>query len=93
MATQRRRYTSEFKAKVAIEALIGQSTLQELSFQFEVHPNLISKWKKELHKRASEIFSVSKKPLESDSQSNGDIYKQIDHLQAENTWLKKSLNL
>ncbi len=93
MAKQRRRYTSEFKAKVAMEALKGQSTIQELSSQYELHPNLISKWKKELHERASEIFSESKKPSEPDTQSNGDLYKQIDHLQVENEWLKKSLSL
>ena len=40
MAKQRRRYTSEFKAKVAIEALKSQRTIQELGTQFELHPAL-----------------------------------------------------
>ncbi len=92
MAKQRRRYTSEFKAKVAMEAFKGQPTIQELSLQYELHPNLISKWKKELHERVSELFSESKKSSESDTQSNGNLYKQIDHLQVENEWLKKSLS-
>ena len=92
MAKQRRRYTSEFKAIVAMEALKGHRTIQELSAQFEVHPNLISKWKKELHERASELFSERKMPWESDTQSTGNLYKQLDRLQAENAWLKKSLS-
>ncbi|MFN8361775.1 MAG: transposase [Candidatus Kapaibacterium sp.] len=49
MAKQRRRYTSEFKAKVAMEALKGQRSIHELASQFELHPNEISEWKKELH--------------------------------------------
>jgi transposase len=92
MAKKRRRYTPEFKAKIALEALMEQRTIQELSVQYELHPNLISKWKKELHERASELFSESKKPAESDTQSTGDLYKQIGRLQVENEWLKKSLS-
>lgn len=69
-----------------------QHTIQELSVQYALHPNLIRKWKKELHERASEIFSESKKPSEPDTQSNGDLYKQIGRLQVENEWLTKSLS-
>ncbi len=43
---QRRKFSSKFKAKVAIEALKGQQTLAELSRSFEVHSNQILKWKK-----------------------------------------------
>ena len=92
MAKKRRRYTSEFKAKVAMEALMEQRTIQELSVQYALHPNLISKWKKELHKRASELFSENKKPAESDTQSTGNLHKQIGRLQVENEWLTKSLS-
>ncbi len=67
VGTQRHRYTSEYKEKVAMEALKGQRTIQELASQLEVHPNQISEWKKELHERASEIFSKSKKPSETDT--------------------------
>ncbi len=57
MAKQRRRYTSEFKAKVALECLKNQRTIQELASHFELHPTQISEWKKELSERASEIFA------------------------------------
>jgi transposase-like protein len=92
MAKQRHRYTSEFKAKVAMEALKSQRTIQELASQFELHPNQISEWKKELHERASEIFTKSKKPSESDTHSHGELYEQIGRLQVEIAWLKKTLS-
>ena len=42
----RKRYDKEFKAKVALEALKGERTLQELAITYSVHPNMIALWKK-----------------------------------------------
>jgi transposase-like protein len=50
----RRKFTRTFKAKVSIEALKERESLAELSKHFEVHPNMISKWKKEV----LEIFEI-----------------------------------
>jgi transposase-like protein len=44
----RRKFTSDFKAKVALEAIKGQRTVNELAQEFEIHPNQISIWKKQL---------------------------------------------
>ncbi len=44
---KRRNFSPEFKAKVALAAIRGDGTLAELSMQFNVHPNVISKWKKQ----------------------------------------------
>ena len=52
----RKRYDKEFKAKVALEALKGEKTLQELATIYAVHPNMIALWKKQLVERASMIF-------------------------------------
>ena len=57
MATQRKQYRPEFKAKVALEALKEQSTLAELASQFEVHPTLIVQWKKQLREAMPELFA------------------------------------
>jgi len=60
----RRNHGAVFKAKVALEALKGEQTLVELSARFQVHPNQIGEWKKELIDRASEIFDREKKSPE-----------------------------
>jgi transposase-like protein len=85
-----RRFTSEFKTKVAIEAIRGLKTLNELSSEYEVHPNQISKWKKQLMTQAPQIFTDR---LKGDS-NQGDkkvekLYQEIGKLQVELNWLKK----
>ena len=57
----RRNHGAVFKAKVALEAIKGEQTLVELASRFQVHPNQIAEWKKQLLDRASEIFDKEKK--------------------------------
>ena len=57
MKRSRRKFTAEFKAKVALEAIKEQKSLSELAEQFELHPNLISLWKREFLENASNVFS------------------------------------
>jgi len=58
----RRKHSGSFKAKVALAALAGDKTLAELAHQFEVHPNQITQWKKQLSEQAADIFEYGKKP-------------------------------
>jgi len=58
----RRRYDESFKAKVAVEALKGEKTVSELASQYEVHPNQIMQWRKQLLEGASEVFTRRKDP-------------------------------
>ncbi|MGZ8237341.1 MAG: IS3 family transposase [Methylobacter sp.] len=60
----RRKHSSAFKAKVAMAALAGDKTLAQLAQEFEVHPNQITEWKRQLTERAAEVFG---KPTESAS--------------------------
>ena len=56
----RRNHAPAFKAKVALEALKGEQTIAELSQRFQVHPNQITEWKKQLLDHAAEVFSKGK---------------------------------
>jgi transposase len=54
---KRRNFSAAFKAKVALEALAGEATLGELSARHKVHPNLITKWKRQAAEGMVEVFS------------------------------------
>jgi transposase-like protein len=58
--TSRRKFTSEFKAKVVIEAIKERETLTELSHRFELNPMIISRWKKEFLSKSSIVFGRDK---------------------------------
>ena len=60
MKGKRRKFSADFKAKVAIEALKERESLAELSKRFGVHPNMISKWKQEFLKNSSSVFEKEK---------------------------------
>ena len=86
----RRKFTSAFKAKVALEAVKNQQTLAELSKKFDVSPVVISKWKSELLEKIPGIFdkpgSVSDENAGVDTEK---LYAQIGQLKVENDFLKK----
>jgi len=88
MKKSRRKFTSAFKATVAIEALKERETLAELSKRYDVHPNIISKWKQEFIERATVVFE---KPSEIESGVDPEkLYAKIGQLEMENDFLKKS---
>jgi transposase-like protein len=90
---KRKIYTKELKARVALEALKENKTVAELSSEYEVHGNMISKWKKQLQDNIADIF-IRKNDKEPDAQQQIDnLYKEIGRIQVENGWLKKKLGL
>ncbi len=91
MKVKRRKFTAAFKAKVALSAIQERETLAELSKRYEVHPNMISKWKREFLERSSEIFET-KAPEVNFEQEREKLYAKIGQLQVERDWLKKNLN-
>ena len=84
---KRRQFSAEFKAKVAIEALKEQQTLQELASKYEVHPNQISSWKQEFLQNSASLFTKGKKKEESVDSSR--LYEEIGRLKVEMDFLKK----
>lgn len=90
MGRKRRRFSSVFKSKVALAAAKGDKTLAELASQYEVYPNQISAWKKQLLSGVSDLFEEGgkRKPPEDEVES-AQLYEQIGRLKVELDWLKK----
>ena len=88
MANTRKRYSAEFKFKVALEAAKGQKTANELASEFGVHPNQISRWKQELLENGAEIFA-RKGSRKNEEALRSELYEQIGRLKMELEWLKK----
>jgi len=85
----RRNHGAVFKAKVALEAIKGDQTLIELAERFEVHPNQITKWKKQLLQRAEEVFAKERKTEEGPSIK--EFQSKIGQLAMENDFLATAL--
>jgi len=87
---KRKKFSKEFKAKVALEALKGNKTVNELATEYETHSTQINIWKKELQQGAGEIFSGSKgKEVSHLEAEKSRLFEQIGCLQVEVDWLKK----
>lgn len=89
---KRRKFTKEFKAKIAMEAVKGQRTVNELAQEFGVHPNQIGIWKKQLLEAAPEVFGRGKDREAEQMEAERDrLYKKVGQLQVEVDWLKKNI--
>ena len=90
MGRQRRQFSGAFKAKVALEAIKGQRTVQELASTYGVHPNQITTWKKQLIAAAGDVFSGAReRQNDADAMEKDELYRQIGKLQVELDWLQK----
>ena len=91
MSVQRKRYSAEEKTKVAIEAIKGQKTLNELAAEYGVHPSQITQWKKQAMEEISTSFSGGRVRRErTDEALVASLYQEIGQLKMEMDWLKKS---
>ncbi len=94
MADKRRTLTPEFKAKVALEAVKGEKTINEIAKEHQVHPGQITQWKKELLAGVADIFSgkVGQKKSEESTKKQEEFYlQQIGTLHTQVEWLKKKM--
>jgi transposase-like protein len=76
--TKRRLYPAKFKFQVALEALKGMQTINEIASQHEVHPTQVKQWKKQLQEQGADVFS-EKAPKEQREQAQveASLYEQI----------------
>ena len=90
MKNKRRKFTNDFKAKVVLESLTERMPLHELANKFDVHPNVISNWKREFIAKAASVFN-GENPTGpgTDEKELERLYAQIGKLKVENDFLKK----
>lgn len=88
----RRKFTGEFKAKVAVEALKAQETVNQIASQYELHPHQVAQWKKQLQTEARSVFESGTSHGTAMVESHEtELYEQIGRLKMELEWLKKKL--
>jgi transposase-like protein len=92
MKENRRKHSPSFKAKVALEALKGEETIAQIASRFEVHPNLVTKWKKALQNEAASIFGEDHaRKKKKDENLVAQLYQQIGQLKVEKDFLENVL--
>ena len=94
MKQQRKKHSGAFKAKVALEALKGERTLNELAGHFEVPPTQVVQWKQRLLAGASDWFNGGvERDAAQEAQLRDRLYQEIGQLKVELDWLKKKREL
>ncbi len=90
--TTRRRFTANFKARVALEALRGDRTVQEIAARHKVHPNQVSAWKRQAVDGLNEVFSNGAARAGRDHEGEvHDLHAKIGQLTVERDFLARGL--
>jgi transposase len=89
----RRRFTAEFKAKVALEAIRGDRTVAELAARYEIHPNLIGQWKKQAIEKLACVFDDKTPDREASRDAEiSKLHAKIGQLVVERDFLAKAFD-
>jgi len=89
MAGKRKSHSAAFKAQVALAALKGDRTINELASHFGVHPTMIHAWKKQLLEGAQAVFESNAKIPRPPEDKTAELFEQIGRLKVELDWVKK----
>jgi transposase-like protein len=94
MTTPRKRYSADFKSKIALEAVKGTRTVNEIASDHGLHPNQIAQWKKQLLEELPVLFSDKRVKANKDQEALEErLYQRIGQLKVELDWLKKKSGL
>lgn len=89
---QRKKHSAEFKAKIALEAIKGLKTINEIASEAEVHPTQVTLWKKQLLEEIPSLFaSTRSQKQKKDEDLTAALYQQIGQLKVELDWIKKAV--
>ena len=92
MATRRRRFTAEFKKRVALDALRGDHTIQAVADKHQVHPSGVSNWKRQAVEGLREVFSGRRSKRVRDRESRiRDLHAKIGELTVERNYFRRGL--
>jgi transposase-like protein len=90
----RKHHGNDFKAKVALAALKGDKTMAELSSEYGVHANMITRWRSEAKEGLPGVFAGSdREEIRDIKAKNEELFTTIGRIQVENDWLRKKLNV
>ena len=90
MTGKRKQYSAEQKAKIALTAIKGQQTVNEIAGDFGVHPTQVAQWKKQLLDEAPQVFASARDRQAEDAEAlAARLYQEIGQLKMELDWLKK----
>ncbi len=88
---KRKQYSAEYKAKVALAAIRGDGTIAELASRYKIHPNMITKWKREALDRMKDSFARGSKAGPSDHESEiKELRAKIGELVVERDFLQRA---
>ena len=94
MGKQRNHYNAEFKTKVALAAIKGQQTVNEIATTYGVHPNQVTQWKKQALESMPALFSTRRvREAQNEEELKARLYQEIGQLKMELDWLKKKAGL
>ncbi len=89
--TKRQRYSAEFKAKIALEAIKGELTISELAAKHGIHPNLITQWKRHAVEGLADVFSGKSGARDVDHEAQiKELHAKIGQLTVERDFLAKA---
>ena len=91
MGKKQKTYSTEVKARVALEALRGQKTGAQIASENQVHPTQVNQWKKQAMETLRAGFSGKKECVVTDDKRVDNLYRQIGKLKVENDFLKQAV--